>query len=44
MNIEADLPEAGANIWRDQPDVRAKRSGCSDVDGIIGATRRDVIR
>ena len=23
MNIEADLPEAGAIIWRDQPDVRS---------------------
>jgi glutathione S-transferase len=34
MNIEAHLPEAGAIIWRDQPDVRA------DVARLIGMWRQ----
>jgi len=30
MNIEAQLPQVGAQVWRDQPDVR------SDVERIVG--------
>jgi glutathione S-transferase len=30
MNIEAQLPQVGATVWRDQPDVR------SDVERIVG--------